>query len=190
MPSPAYEVYLSSRDPVLAAGHFLRHLTFGPTNRIPIPFGVSSGSLSRRQISTKAALTISGRLAALYPTLPSGPPFQSVTFEGLRSCGLSPRKAACCEQVLSLVPSFNPGDDWCAAFRKVHGIGSWTLDMFRIFVLRDLDVLPRGDLGLERAFRDNYPKGSNIVAISENWRPFRSVASWHLWRSLGNTPLG
>jgi DNA-3-methyladenine glycosylase II len=57
-------------------------------------------------------------------------------------------------------------------------------------VLRDPDVLPSGDIGLERAIANVYGRRHSVERLGENWRPFRSVACWYLWRTLGNEQLG
>jgi DNA-3-methyladenine glycosylase II len=57
-------------------------------------------------------------------------------------------------------------------------------------VLREPDVFPLGDIGLERAILKTYGSDHNIEQLAENWRPFRSIACWYLWRSLGNEQLG
>ncbi|KAF0247567.1 MAG: DNA-3-methyladenine glycosylase II, partial [bacterium] len=75
----------------------------------------------------------------------------------------------------------------------VKGIGRWTAEIFLIFSLNRPDVLPAGDLGLKRAVTIHYqlndlatPK--KLLEIGEKWRPYRSIASWYLWRSLNNKP--
>jgi DNA-3-methyladenine glycosylase II len=72
---------------------------------------------------------------------------------------------------------------------QVKGIGVWTVHMFLMFALRRPNVLPTGDLGIRNAIRKAYgmpelPKPGEIEALAEPWRPFRTVASWYLWRSL------
>jgi DNA-3-methyladenine glycosylase II len=72
---------------------------------------------------------------------------------------------------------------------QVKGIGVWTVHMFLIFALRRPNVLPTGDLGIRNAVRKAYgmaelPKPAEIEMLAEAWRPFRTVASWYLWRSL------
>jgi DNA-3-methyladenine glycosylase II len=74
--------------------------------------------------------------------------------------------------------------------RDIPGIGPWTVAIFRIFILRECDVLPLGDLGLERAVALNYGATLDLKVVSQAWKPFRSVACWYLWRSLSNPPLG
>jgi DNA-3-methyladenine glycosylase II len=78
---------------------------------------------------------------------------------------------------------------------QVKGIGVWTVHMFLIFALRRTDVLPTGDLGIRNAIRKAYglaemPKPADIEEMAARWRPYCSVASWYLWRSLeGNAAL-
>ncbi len=72
---------------------------------------------------------------------------------------------------------------------QVKGIGVWTVHMFLIFALRRANVLPTGDLGIRNAIRKAYgmpelPKPAQIESLAEPWRPYRTVASWYLWRSL------
>jgi len=72
---------------------------------------------------------------------------------------------------------------------EVKGIGVWTAHMFLIFALRRPNVLPTGDLGIRNAIRKAYgllelPKPAEMETLSEPWRPYRTVASWYLWRSL------
>ena len=75
-----------------------------------------------------------------------------------------------------------------AELTKVKGIGRWTAEMFLLFGLKRLDVLAVGDAGLQRAARNLYGKKRKsetlLPRVAENWRPYRSIASWYLWRSL------
>jgi DNA-3-methyladenine glycosylase II len=72
---------------------------------------------------------------------------------------------------------------------QVKGVGPWTVHMFLIFALRRNDVLPTGDLGIRNAIRKAYglaelPLPVEVEALAERWRPYCTVASWYLWRSL------
>ena len=72
---------------------------------------------------------------------------------------------------------------------QVKGIGAWTVHMFLIFALRRTDALPTGDLGIRNAIRkayglDELPSPLEVEAMAERWRPYCTVASWYLWRSL------
>jgi len=82
------------------------------------------------------------------------------------------------------------GHTWEQALAGIKGIGPWTIAVFRIMVLRDPDVLPLGDVGLERAIENVYGAAQDVEKLGEKWRPFRSVACWYLWRTLGNQQLG
>jgi DNA-3-methyladenine glycosylase II len=146
-----------------------------------------------QQISTKAATTITKRVASIFPAASLGQ-FENFTLDALGSCGLSPRKAKCCLTIAASASEIR--QDLIATpiryerLKAIPGIGDWTLDMLRVLILREPDVLPRGDLGLQRAILLNYHEAPDLSSLSERWRPYRSVACWYLWRSLGNPPLG
>jgi DNA-3-methyladenine glycosylase II len=74
---------------------------------------------------------------------------------------------------------------------KVKGIGIWTAEMFLIFCLARKDILPVTDLGLRNAMKRTYlleelPKPNRMIEIANPWRPYRSIASWYLWKALSN----
>jgi DNA-3-methyladenine glycosylase II len=76
----------------------------------------------------------------------------------------------------------------------VKGIGRWTAEMFLIFHLLRPDVMPVGDIGIQKAIGNHYAGGTRpgpkeMIAIAEKWRPWRSVAVWYLWRSLDAVPV-
>jgi len=82
-----------------------------------------------------------------------------------------------------------PDEEVIVRLTQVKGIGVWTVHMFLIFALRRTDVLPTGDLGIRNAIRKAYglaelPTPAEIVTMAERWRPYCTVASWYLWRSL------
>jgi DNA-3-methyladenine glycosylase II len=86
-----------------------------------------------------------------------------------------------------------PDDEVIAALTRVKGIGRWTAEMFLMFRLHRPDVLPVGDLGILKAVQQAYglrkpPTAARLTEIGEPWRPYRSVACWYLWASLGNPP--
>lgn len=147
-----------------------------------------------QQISTKAARTITSRVLSEFPELTLGNLHTSIQVGDLRSCGLSPRKAACCATIAAtasqILARVTRGQTWEEALREIPGIGPWTLSIFRIMILREQDVLPTGDAGLIRAVAMHYGPDADLEELSRVWSPFRSVACWYLWRSLGNPPLG
>lgn len=166
------------------------------------PFVTLARSIVGQQISVKAAQAVWDRvLAAVGQMTPrsaahAGP-------ERLLACGLSRRKV---EYVLDLAVHFARGavvpERWQAMddeqvideLTEVRGIGRWTAEMFLIFNLLRPDVLPLDDLGLRRAVSLSYRRGRAISAggirrIAQAWQPWRSVATWYLWRSLDPLPV-
>jgi DNA-3-methyladenine glycosylase II len=194
---------LLRRDPILAA--LIRRQ--GPCGLAAAQradhFSALVRAITFQQLSTKAATTIHGRMVALMPNgvaTPEG--LAALTDAQLRTAGLSRQKTAylrdLCEKVSTAVidlESLEALDDEeiIAALVKVKGIGRWSADMFLIFRLLRPDVLPVGDLGIltavQRAYRlRKRPSPDRLRKIGEAWRPYRSVASWYLWRSLDNEP--
>jgi len=163
------------------------------------PFHMLANSIISQQLSSRAAATIKQRVGALV-----GVPFQiekilSTTPELLRAAGLSAAKTRyICELAARVQDGRLNFADLIAAedehliekLTEVPGIGRWTAEMFLLFGLKRLDVLAIGDAGLQRAAHLLYGKrrrSSTLLSrIAENWRPYRSVASWYLWRSLEN----
>jgi DNA-3-methyladenine glycosylase II len=184
---------LSSKDPILGKIISSQNDSWCDSPD-PDPIWGLMGVVISQQISTKAALTIRNKVAAYYPELVKGPPSPRLTVERLRACGVSPRKAECCASIAKDAEKINrqvrSNGDWEQTLLKIPGIGPWTVGIFRIFVLREPDILPVGDLGLERAMTMHYPAGCELKLVAEAWKPYRSVACWYLWRSLGNPPLG
>lgn len=111
-----------------------------------------------------------------------------------RSLGLPEKRATSCVEILRdanrICESVTSGIPWEIVLSARKGVGPWTISTFRIMVLRDPDVLPLGDVGLNRAVSRLYGPEADLALLAENWRPFRSVACWHLWRTLGNEQLG
>lgn len=166
------------------------------------PFVTLVRSIVSQQISVKAADSVWARfLLALTAVTPGE--VLAVEAEMLRACGLSTRKV---EYVLDLARHFDGGqlhvDQWSSmsdaeiigelsAFR---GIGVWTAEMFLIFNQLRPDVFPLDDVGLQKAVARHYCRGERplrhfLVEQGERWRPWRSVATWYLWRSLDPRPV-
>lgn len=146
-----------------------------------------------QQISTGVACRLAERLKSAHPTLTAPSPTTVPDLNSLRALGLPERRAQCCLTVLQrseeIRAKVQHGQPWEAALAGLKGIGPWTLSVFRIMVLREPDELPSGDVGLERAIASVYG-GGRVESLGETWRPFRSVACWYLWRTLGNEQLG
>lgn len=193
-PATSIEHWLAAQDPVIG-----RVISALPDRWSAEPNDRPCWGLVRiviaQQISTQAARTLTRRVAEAYPELSSGElPPNGVEVARLRACGLSPRKAECCSQIVGRISEIDSalsmGGRWEDALEGIRGIGPWTLDLFRIIVLRETDVLPAGDAGLVRAVAIHYGVEAELRLLAERWRPYRSVACWYLWRSLGNPPLG
>jgi DNA-3-methyladenine glycosylase II len=191
---------LMRRDPVLAA-IIKRHGACGlRTARGPDIFNGLIQSIISQQLSTKAAATIYGRFLALLPAGQEPAPHHVLPLEdeAMRSVGLSRQKISylrdLSEKVLdgSLQPDRLAGlsdEAVLEALTRVKGVGRWTAEMILIFRLLRPDVLPVGDLGIVKAIQKAYglrktPDAKRMLTIAEPWRPYRTVASWYLWRSL------
>jgi len=169
----------------------------------PDGFGVLVRSIVSQQISTRAALAIGGRLKqTLAPAEISPRAVLDASDESLRAAGLSAgkvrslrdlaQKVACGEVPLADFPAL-PDEEVIARLLPVRGIGRWTAEMFLIFSLGRLDVLPVADYGLRAAIKRVYeledlPAKAALIEMAEPWRPYRSVATWYFWRSLGFVP--
>jgi DNA-3-methyladenine glycosylase II len=147
-----------------------------------------------QQVSTLVACRLAERAKSAYPDLLTPSPAMVLDPANLRAIGLSQRRAQCCADIVRLsaeiLSGVQQGQSWEEALTGIKGIGPWTVSVFRIMVLREPDVLPLGDIGLERAIKNVYGRRRNVERLGETWRPFRSVACWYLWRTLGNEQLG
>ncbi len=147
-----------------------------------------------QQISTRIACQIAARLKLAHPEIISPSPSASIELPYLRSLGLPQRRAECCLNIVrkadEIRQSVREGQTWEDSLAGIKGIGPWTLAVFRIMVLREPDILPKGDVGLLRAIKTVYGHDADVEQLGENWRPFRSVACWYLWKTLGNEQLG
>jgi DNA-3-methyladenine glycosylase II len=154
-------------------------------------------SIIRQQLSAKASDTIEQRIAECVPYPFNAEDMVCVSPERLREAGLSSRKVAyiqgLAERVNGRLLSYEAlaakgNDEVSNTLMEIPGIGRWTAEMFLIFGLKRPDVLALGDAGLQRAAKILYPKASSngnaLEKVSERWKPYRSVASWYLWRHL------
>jgi DNA-3-methyladenine glycosylase II len=174
----------------------------GPCTLRPMPddpFTLLVRCVISQQISTKAAESIYGRLAALV----GGPPVPlaktaRLTDAELQSCGVSGPKqrtlravidhVGACPRLLKEITDYD-NDTVHAELTRIRGIGPWTADMFLIFGLGRPDVLPVGDYGFKVAVKNQFklrkmPGPDALERRGEPWRPYRSIATWYLWRSL------
>ena len=166
------------------------------------PFVTLVRSIVGQQISVKAADSVWARLLAALPAL-APRAVLGCEAEVLRGCGLSARKV---EYVVDLARRFDNGqihaERWSemddaeivAELTAVRGIGVWTAEMFLIFNQLRPDVFPLDDIGLQKAVAVHYCAGERpgrrlLAEHGERWRPWRSVATWYLWRSLDPLPV-
>lgn len=191
---------LARADPVMGA--VIRRHPHARLSSRGDAFQTLARSIVGQQISVRAAQAVwervSSRLPAVTPahTLEAG-------HADLLACGLSRRKA---EYLLDLAAHFVSArivpQRWhamsdeavIADLVEVRGIGRWTAEMFLIFNLLRPDVLPVDDLGLQRAVSLSYRDGRKVTEtslrrIARDWQPWRSVATWFLWRSLDPVPV-
>lgn len=191
---------LGRKDPAL--GRLIRRV--GPfrleSSRGEGHLAALTRSIVYQQLSGKAAATIYGRFRALFPETryPTPEEILDVDEATLRGCGLSRQKLAAlrdlCVQVesgaLPLDQLDAEGDEQIIAqLTRVKGIGRWSAEMFLLFHLGRLDVWPVTDLGIRKAMmelrdEDELPAPRAMIEMGEPLRPYRSVASWYLWRSL------
>ena len=152
-----------------------------------------------QQLSGKVASTIFGRLASAAGNGRVTPEeLLRLPAPKLRRVGLSRQKIAYLRDVARRTVSGEldfralrrlPDDRVRQRLTEIKGIGSWTVHMFLIFALRRMDVLPSGDLGIRAAVKKAYsleklPEPREIEELGRGWRPYATVASWYLWRSL------
>jgi DNA-3-methyladenine glycosylase II len=170
-------------------------------------FTTLARSIVGQQISVKAAQSVWDRFAALVGTLPGEAMTPTVVtalpVDALRGAGLSARKV---EYLRDLAQHFTDGrvhvHDWAAMGDEdiidelvaIRGVGRWTAEMFLIFHLMRPNVLPLDDLGLIKGISVNYFSGEPVSRaeareVGEAWAPYRSVATWYIWRSLDPLPV-
>ena len=166
-------------------------------------YGALLRSIVGQQLSTKAARSIYDRVTALFGgKTPTPEELLAYDPEELRGAGLSRAKVAYMRSLAEHVIDGSlelerlhelSDEEITAELTAVKGLGVWTAHMFLIFHLQRPDVLPVGDLGVRNAAKqlyglDELPKPAELEALGEPWRPYRSLASLYLWRSLDNVP--
>ena len=150
-----------------------------------------------QQLSGKAAATIYKRFKDLFPENkhPSPNIVMERSHEELRSTGLSNQKAT---YIHNIAKAFNTGavpkdidtigdNEVIECLTTIKGVGPWTAEMFLMFTLNRPDIFPLTDLGIQKGFQlffqlDEVPKPDLMIEKAEHWRPYRTLASWYLWR--------
>ncbi len=189
--------HFSKSDPVMAA--VVRRTGPFALKQNKKYFIVLCQAIVSQQISTRAAETIARRFHALFDgKVPTPARVATLTEERLRSAGLSRQKSS---YILDLgqrfldksiqTRSFHAlsNDEIVSQLTEVRGVGRWTAEMFLIFSLNRMDVLPVDDLGFRAGLKSIYnmkalPDAKRIRVMAKKWRPYETAAAWYAWRSL------
>ncbi len=187
--------HLKKKDRVLAG--IIKHVgKLGLPPKSPNSFDTLAGIVIGQQLSAKAANTIFKRVRVLNGgNKLTANVVASLTNDQLRSAGVSRPKI---RSLRSLVEHIRNGhlrlrmfpkmsdEEVYDAITQVKGFGAWSAHMYLMFVLRRLDIFPPLDLGIKKAVQLLYGSAQDldVEAIAENWRPYRTIACWYLWRSL------
>lgn len=191
--------HLRKADPVLR--RVIREI--GPCTLEPegkrSPFESLARAVAHQQLHGNAARSILARFQALFPKgrFPKPAQLLALTDEALRGVGFSGAKGAALRDiaekaVAGVVPTSRKiaqldDDEIVERLTSVRGVGRWTVEMLLIFQLGRPDVLPADDFGVRNGFRVAFglpemPKPKEVLAQGERWRPYRTTASWYLWR--------
>jgi len=193
--------HLTKSDKVLA--RLIRQV--GPCRLEPrrthSPFQSLVQAVAHQQLNGTAANTILKRVIALYPRqkFPAPEDLLETPDDHLRGAGLSRAKVASIKDIAAkslegVIPAtkaiMKMSDvEIVERLTTIRGVGPWTVEMLLIFKLGRLDVLPATDYGVRKGFAATYrrkqlPTPAELLEHGERWRPYRSIASWYLWRSL------
>lgn len=181
-----------------------RHIgTLGPclhqTKPAREPFEALVRAIAHQQIHARAAEAILGRLLALYPGSDFPEPAQLLATdpEVQRACGLSNAKLVSIRGIAQarldgVVPSLDEAAslsdaDLIERLVSLRGVGRWTVEMFLIYSLERMDILPVDDFGVREGYRrlkglDKAPTPRQLGILGEAWSPYRTTAAWYLWR--------
>jgi DNA-3-methyladenine glycosylase II len=171
------------------------------SDQLQSPYEALLESIAYQSISGKAAATIFGRIKALSGNGRAPSPEQMLKLRKpvLRKAGLSSAKVLAMKDLAQktingVVPTLEQAeklsdDELVERLVSVRGIGAWTVEMFLIFRLGRPDVLPIHDLGVKKGWSVAYgkkrmPRPKELLKFGERWRPYRTVASWYMWRAF------
>lgn len=189
--------HLTSRDPIM--GELIRQYQGETLTSHGDGFTTLSRSIVGQQISVKAAATIWARLEnAAGDFIPAS--IERLTDEELRTCGLSGQKVTYLREIARFFTDQSP--DWhnlpdeevLRILTGIKGVGKWTAEMFMIFHLQRPDIFPIADIGLLKAIYRHYNDANpmdkaEVLALAKQWQPYRTVATWYLWRALDPVPV-
>ena len=194
----AAKTYLRAADPIIAG--LIDQYESPPLRSKGRLFETLIHSIVGQQISARAADAIWSRLVeSVGDVSPEG--VNAVPDAALRAVGLSGRKAEYIRGIVKAAPALAnrpwsalSDDEIRAALTDLRGIGPWTADMLLIFCFLRPDILPLGDIGVVRVMERLYGAGQPLTpealrTIASPWAPYRTVATWYLWRSLDPEPV-
>ena len=190
-------------DPIIAA--LIETLPEIISNPEPDFYLTLLRSVVGQQLSVKAAATIFQRFVSLFPSgYPNPEEVLLILQEQLRGIGLSGQKSGYVRAVAEFkqsgqlepeVISHLDDEELIKHLLKIKGVGRWTAEMLLMFALERHDVFPTDDLGIQNAMKKQYglteekkALKNRMLEIAEPWRPYRTIASKYLWKSLNNTP--
>ena len=196
--------HLAAADPAMAA-LIQRIGRCGYRQERREPYEALVRAIAHQQLHGAAARTILGRFMALHPDVPFPSPRHvlSTDQEAMRGCGLSRNKIAAIRDIAlkaseGVVPTRRmamrlSNEELIARLTVIRGVGRWTVEMMLMFNLARMDILPVDDFGVREGYRrlhglETQPKPRELAAIGEMWSPWRSVASWYLWRAAEERP--
>lgn len=168
---------------------------------VPWPYAALVETITYQQLTGRVAATIFSRVKALFPhrAFPTPEELRDVLEEHLRGAGLSRAKAAALKDIAAktlagVVPAPRELEAMHDAeiirrLTQIRGVGPWTVEMLLMFRLGRPDILPATDYGVRKGFalvygREKLPTPAELLEFGEKWRPYRTTASWYLWRSL------
>ena len=191
--------HLSAVDPAMQA--LIRRIgRCGYQQEKREPYEALVRAIAHQQLHGAAARTILGRFLALHPDIPFPTPERvlSTNDTAMRGCGFSGSKTASIRDIAlkaleGVVPTRRSASrlsdtELIERLTVIRGVGRWTVEMLLMFNLGRMDILPVDDFGVREGYRklhtlETQPKPKELAAIGEMWSPWRSVASWYLWRA-------
>ena len=199
------EAHIRTADPKLAAVIDLHGPCRIDPDGLMSPFAALVRSIAYQQLTGKAASTIHGRVLTLYRPRrhPRPEDVLATADDRLRGAGLSRAKILAVKDLAAktldgTVPTLArlkrlDDEEIVERLSSVRGVGRWTVEMLLIFRLGRPDVLPATDYGVRKGFQRTFrtrglPSPAQVLKRGERWRPYRSIASWYLWRSLEKPP--
>jgi DNA-3-methyladenine glycosylase II len=193
---PSHAIRFLKKDPKLAK--IIKQVGSYDINLTKNSYKSLVEAIITQQLSGKAAESISNKFKKLFGKFPTPAEVLEMSDARLRSTGLSRMKIEYIKDLSKRIESAElkmtllkkmPDDEVVLHLTQVKGIGRWTAEMFLIFSLGRPDVLPVGDLGLKKGIQRLYsmpdlPEEEEIEKLAEKWRPYRTVATWYIWKSL------